>query len=188
MNTDQLANAMLHRAGVDYGKWVRPFNIAMRRARISNVDRAAMWCAQLGAESGGLQWMVEISDGSQYNGRADLGNTQPGDGPRFKGRGPIQVTGRANYTALSAWAHKHGFVPSANFFVVHPRKLAAPRYVFLGPVWYWTVARPQLNSLSDHRDIVGATRAINGGTNGLADRQYRWQHCLGLGSALLPDP
>lgn len=186
MNENELANAMLHSGGVDYGKWVGPFNVAMRRARITNVNRAAMWCAQLGSESGGLQWMEELADGSEYNGRSDLGNTQPGDGPRFKGRGPIQITGRHNYSQLSQWAHQHKFVPAGDFFVTHPRRLAWPKYVFLGPVWYWMVARPQLNRLSDNRDIYGATRAINGGLNGFDDRNYRWRHCLDMGHSILP--
>ena len=65
----------------------------LRDCDCTTVNRIAMWCAQIGHESGGLKWMQEIADGSAYEGRRDLGNTQPGDGHRFKGHGPIQVTG-----------------------------------------------------------------------------------------------
>jgi hypothetical protein len=106
---------------------------------------------------------------------------------RFKGRGPIQVTGRYNYTAVSKWAHSKGLVPTATFFVDNPAQLASDQYGFIGPVWYWTVARPGLNALCDADDVVGVTKAINGGTNGLADRKARLATCKALGAALLPD-
>jgi putative chitinase len=52
-------------------------------------------------------------------------------------------------------------------------------------VWYWTVARPGINAQSDARDIVGVTRAINGGTHGLQDRTERWNRCLAMGDRLV---
>jgi predicted chitinase len=162
------------------------FNAAMVAAGITTPLRAAHWCSQLGHESGGLRWMEEIASGSAYEGRTDLGNTQSGDGVRFKGRGPIQVTGRYNYTAVSKWAHSKGLVPTATFFVDNPAQLASDQYGFIGPVWYWTVARPGLNALCDADDVVGVTKAINGGTNGLADRNARLATCKALGAALLP--
>lgn len=163
------------------------FNAAMLQAGITTVNRAAMWCAQLGEESVGLDAMEEYASGAEYEGRTDLGNVYAGDGVRFKGRGPIQVTGRANYGALSKWAHTQGYVPTATYFVDHPTELSNDTYGFLGPVWYWTVARPTLNSASDAGDVVAATRLINGGTNGLSDRISRWNRCLAIGAALLPE-
>lgn len=188
MTAETLARAMGGSVSLErYAALLPAFTAAMREAGCTTVERAAMWCAQLGHESGGLQWMEELASGAAYEGRRDLGNVRPGDGQRFKGRGPIQVTGRHNYTALSTWAHSRGLTPSPTFFVDQPAQLASDRYGFLGAVWYWTAARQQLNALADARDINGATRAINGGTNGLDDRTTRYKRCLELGAALLPE-
>lgn len=170
-----------------YEQLVGPFNKAMRDADITNVNRAVMWCAQVGHESVGLLYSEEIADGSAYEGMEELGNTQPGDGPRFKGRGPIQLTGRNNYTQCSQWGFEQGILPSPTFFVDNPEAAASDEYLFVGSVYYWTVARPNLNQLSDNQDIEGATQAINGRYNGLEDRRARYQNCLNLGEALLPD-
>ena len=153
---------------------------ALLQCDCTTLNRIAMWCAQVGHESGGLQWMEEIADGSQYEWRTDLGNTEPGDGPRFKGRGPIQVTGRNNYGALSQWAFEQGLVPSPTFFIDDPELLSSDQFGFLGVVWYWTVAR-DMNGYADAQDIEGATRAVNGGLNGLADRTSRWNRCRAMG-------
>lgn len=187
MDVDALGQAMGGTVSRErYAALLPAFTAAMREAGCTTVERAAMWCAQLGHESNGLLWMEELASGADYEGRRDLGNTQPGDGRRFKGRGPIQVTGRHNYTECSRWAHGRGLVPSPTYFVDNPAELASDRYGFVGAVWYWSAARPQLNALADARDIVAATRAINGGTNGLPDRQLRYKRCLQLGAALLP--
>ncbi|MCH5645175.1 hypothetical protein [Gordonia sp. ABSL49_1] len=160
---------------------------AMQWANITTPDRAAMFAAQLGHESVGLKYQNEIADGSAYEWRSDLGNTQAGDGRRFKGHGWIQVTGRANHTAVSQWAYHQGIVPTPRFFVDNPVALGDDTYCWVGPAWYWTVARPQLNAMCDARDLVGVTRAINGGTNGLDDRRNRYNRCLQMGAALLPE-
>lgn len=162
------------------------FNAAMIQAGCTTVDRAAMWCAQIGHESVGLRYYREIASGAAYEWRQDLGNVYAGDGVRFAGRGPIQVTGRHNYTVLSQWAYEHGYVPTVDFFVRAPEQLETIGYGFLGAVWYWSTQRP-MNELSDALDIYGATRAINGGLNGIDDRSNRYDRCLSLGEALLPD-
>ncbi|WP_081205157.1 C39 family peptidase [Prescottella equi] len=187
MDIEVLAQAMGRTVALErYAALLPAFTAAMREAECTTVERAAMWCAQLGHESNGLLWMEELASGADYEGRRDLGNTQPGDGRRFKGRGPIQVTGRHNYTECSRWAHGRGLVPSPTYFVDNPAELASDRYGFVGAVWYWTAARPQLNALADDRNLQGATRAINGGLTGIADRSTRYQRCLDMGAALLP--
>lgn len=160
---------------------------AMRAAQITTPLRAAHWCAQIGHESAGLVYMEEIADGSAYNGRADLGNVHPGDGPRFKGSGPIQLTGRHNFGKFSEWAFAKRYVTSPTYFVDHPDLVRSdPRWGFLAASWYWTVARPNLNALADADNLDGVTRAINGGTNGIDDRRARLARCKRLGAKLLP--
>lgn len=154
---------------------------ALLQSDCTTLNRVAMWMAQIGHESGGLRWMEELADGSAYEGRSDLGNTQPGDGARYKGRGPIQITGRTNYAKLSEWAYSKQLVPTVTFFVDEPEKLASDKYGFLGAVWYWTVARPAINGMCDRADLEAVTRAINGGLNGIEDRRSRWSNALSLG-------
>lgn len=164
-----------------YGQLLPAVVESLRACECATVDRIAMWCAQIGHESGGLYYTEEIASGAAYEGRADLGNTQPGDGVRFKGRSWIQITGRSNYTRLSLWAHSKGLVPTSTYFVDHPERLAADEYAGLGAAWYWVVARPDINALADRRDLETVTRRINGGTNGLADRRERYNRALGMG-------
>lgn len=170
-----------------YTQLVGPLEIALKQAKCTTVPRISMFLAQIGAETGSLRWTEELASGADYNGRVDLGNTHAGDGPRFKGRSFIQITGRAHYAAISKWAHGMGYVPTATYFIDHPQMLADDKYAFLGPVYYWTVAR-NMNSYADRVDIRGGTYAVNGGYNNLAGRTARWNKCLSLGSALLPTP
>ena len=188
MDAQTLANAMgctLNTATAN----VADLDTALIQAGCTTVVRAAMFCAQIGHESVGLRFMEEIWGPTAaqlgYEGRADLGNNQPGDGKLFKGRGPIQLTGRANYARFGAWAKANELVADANHFVNNPAVVATSQWGFLAASWYWTVAR-KINPLADARDILGATKAINGGTNGLTDRTNRWNRCLALGNALLP--
>lgn len=186
MDAQTLATVMGNRVSMArYEELCPAFNEAMLQAGCTTERRATMWCAQIGHESGGLQWMEEIASGSAYEWRQDLGNTQPGDGVRFKGRGPIQITGRYNYGKVSEWAHGKGYVPTPTYFVDNPAELSNPRYGFLGAVWYWTVAR-DMNSFADRDDLIGATRAVNGGTTGLDDRRAYWHRAGNVGAAILP--
>lgn len=187
MDAGTLAQVMGHALPMSRYEALAPaFNRAMVAAGCTTLNRAAMWCAQLGHESGGLQWMEEIADGSAYEWRSDLGNNQPGDGRRFKGHGPIQITGRANHTAVSKWAYSKGLTSDPNLFVTNPSALGNDEYGFIGPVWYWTVARPSINAHCDNGDIVTVTKLINGGTNGLQDRISRFNRAKALGDRILP--
>ena len=191
MDTNTLAQVMGNRvSAARYAELCPAFNAAMIQAGCTTERRATMWCAQVGHESGGLQWMEEIwgptRDQLTYEGRVEgLGNTQPGDGFRFKGRGPIQITGRYNYSKVSVWAHSKGYVPTPTYFVDNPTELSNPTYGFLGAVWYWTVAR-NMNGYADIDDLRGATQAVNGGLNGLADRDAYWRRAGNAGAAILP--
>lgn len=125
--------------------------------------RLAHFMGQCAHESGGFRYMEEIASGQAYEGRADLGNTQPGDGRRYKGRGPIQLTGRANYRAFG---REVGID-----FEAHPEIVAFPSIGLMAAVRYWNSR--DLNAKADADDLLGITRAINGGTNGLDDRRQR---------------
>lgn len=183
---------------VDYATMLPGFEQALRDAQCTTPARVAMFAAQVGAESGSLRWMEELADGSEYDRYEhpsgpwqQLGNTQAGDGRRYKGRGPIQLTGRHNYGAMSEWAYAHRLtlgrreIDSPQYFVDHPERVAWKENCWLGTVWYWTKAR-DVNSFADAHDIEGATVAVNGGLHNLAGRRKRWQHCLTLGAALMP--
>lgn len=123
--------------------------------------RLAHLMAQLVHESGGFYYMEEIASGQAYEGRADLGNAQPGDGVRYKGRGPIQITGRANYRYFG---RKIGIDIESN-----PLIAAVPSIGLHLALEYWKDRR--LNALADQDDAEGITCKINGGTNGMADRK-----------------
>jgi putative chitinase len=190
MDAKTLSEAMGGTLSLDrYAALLPAFETAMRTAGINTPLRAAHFCAQLAHESVGLKYQSEIWGPTAaqltYNGRMD---NRPGtdDWSRFRGHGWIQITGRDNHTAVSKWAHGKGLVPTATYFVDHPEALGDDQHVGIGPAWYWTVARPQLNSLCDRDDVVAVTKSINGGTNGLADRQSRLARCKALGSRLLP--
>lgn len=158
----------------------------LKQAQCTNANRIAMFIAQTGHESANFQRTEEYASGAAYEGRCkDLGNCQPGDGVRFKGRSWIQITGRHNYGQFSKWAHGKGLVPSPTYFVDRPVELQDLRWAGTGAAWYWTVARSDINALSDRRDLDTVTRRINGGTNGLADRRTRYNRALALGDQLL---
>jgi putative chitinase len=95
-----------------------------------------------------------------YGGRADLGNTEDGDGWRFHGRGLIQLTGRSNYTVCGLALDK----PFADL----PELVLEPENAVLSAGWFWN--KRGLNTLADSEDWTTMTRRINGGTIGLQDR------------------
>jgi putative chitinase len=132
--------------------------------------RLAHFMAQLAHESGGFRHMEEIASGQAYEGRSDLGNDQPGDGKRYKGRGPIQLTGRLNYRNSG---RALGFD-----FENHPELVAIPSVGLLVACSYWVGRR--LNALADSDDVEGITKRINGGLNGLAERKAYLAKAKGL--------
>ena len=159
MNGEALA-AIMGCALVRADTWAPHLTEAMVRFDINTVRRQTAFLAQVGHESGRLRYVRELASGEAYEGRADLGNTEPGDGVRFKGRGLIQITGRANYRAC-------GDALGLNLLDT-PALLEAPKYAALSAGWFWDVKR--LNALADIGDFDRITRRINGGTNGMADR------------------
>ncbi len=208
-----LTAAQLSRAaGLPLGQataWLPHINGAAWRASIVNAPRWAMWLAQIGHESGGFARLVESLDYTPdalmrtwpsrythklaelhgrgavranqkaiamhvYGGR--MGN-RPGtdDGWKYRGRGLIQVTGRDNYRACGEALG----LP----LLAQPELLQEPEHAAMSAAWFWALR--SLNAAADMRDVERATRAINGGINGLADRQARYRvACSALGVML----
>ena len=136
---------------------------AMLRYEINTPLRQAHFLAQIGHESGELRYNEELASGAAYEGRGDLGNTEAGDGVRFKGRGLIQLTGRANYTSYGKAIGKD-LLSGDN-----PKQVADdPDMAVDVACWFWTTRN--LNKAADADDALKITKRINGGTKGLEDR------------------
>jgi len=138
----------------------------LKRFQVTNALRIVHFLAQLAHESDGFCAMEEYASGAAYEGRADLGNTQPGDGKRFKGRGPIQLTGRANYRAFAMWIRQYR--SDAPNFELKPELVATWPWAAWAVFYFWSTRN--LNDLADRDDLVAITKRVNGGTNGLSDR------------------
>lgn len=146
-----------------------PLNAAMQTYEINNLPRAAAFLAQLAHESGELQFMEEIWGPTAAQKRYEppstlatrLGNTEAGDGKRFKGRGPIQITGRDNY-------QRFGKLLGVDL-IANPERAALPEIGFAIAGLYWK--RKGLNALADSGNFREITRRINGGQNGAAQRE-----------------
>jgi len=154
---------------------------------IDTPARIGAFIAQTAHESANFTALTEFASGSAYEGRTDLGNTQPGDGVKFKGRGLIQITGRSNYL----WCSKSLF--KDNRLIDAPELLVVPSNAIRSACWYWTVARPTLNFICDQPEgythswrnphgvvkeygkIEWITVLINGGQNGIAERKANYE-------------
>lgn len=170
MSLDQLRAAMPY-SGDRAVVFVVPLGQAMEAHEITTPQRQAAFLAQLAHESGSLRYTRELADGSAYEGRRDLGNTEPGDGPRYKGRGLIQITGRANYRACSK-----ALFDDEQTLIDHPELLELPANAAMSAAWFWQSRG--LNTLADQGKFEAITRRINGGTNGMADRLAHWDRAL----------
>ncbi len=159
LTIDQL-NACMPYAGERAPIFLECLNHAMLEFGIDTLARQACFLAQVAHESGSLKYTLEIADGSAYEGRKDLGNTQVGDGKRFKGRGLIQLTGRANYTACGEALGRD--------LIADPSYLETPMGASRSAAWFWKDRG--LNDLADQGAFGSITKKINGGFNGLDDR------------------
>jgi putative chitinase len=143
------------------------------RFAINTPARIAAFLAQIGHESGAFRYTSEVWGPTpaqeRYEGRADLGNTQPGDGSRFRGHGLIQTTGRYNHAKTRDALASLG-CPD---FEANPDALAEPRWAALSAGWYWQ--SHGCNELADAGAFEAITRKINGGLNGQEDRLRRWE-------------
>ena len=148
-------------AAARVGSFIAPLNSAMQEFHINTADRQAAFLAQIAVESGELRYVLEIASGSAYEGRSNLGNTQPGDGVRYKGRGLIQITGRSNYDQC-------GRALGVDL-ITNPEELETKDLACRSAAWFW--ASRGLNDLADKGEFERITKRINGGTNGAQQRR-----------------
>jgi putative chitinase len=159
---------------------------------INTPKRQLCFLSQIGHESGGLFYTEELASGVAYENRADLGNTQAGDGVKYKGRGLIQITGRANYKALST-AFNEDFINNPTLLGAKNSTICTPeqlKYATLSAGWFWTSRK--LNDCADttlletivetdtanpYRTI---TKRINGGYTHYKDRILNFNKGLPL--------
>lgn len=147
-------------------------NAALDEFQINTPLRISAFIAQLAHESVGLTAFEEFASGRAYEGRKDLGNVKVGDGVRYKGRGPIQLTGRANYRQ----AGKDLGLDLEN----NPKRAMDLDVAFRIAGWFWNSRK--LNKYADVRQFDTITKRINGGFNGKEDRdRYYKKACEVLG-------
>ena len=160
-------------------EFIDPLNSAMEKFKIDTPVRVAAFIAQVAHESGCLRYVREIASGAAYDGRADLGNTKAEaiaaaaakgttPGPFYKGRGLIQVTGYDNFAACSQVLFNDRDVLTS-----HPELLESKQFACLSAAWFWWSRG--LNNYADAGLFEKITRRINGGLNGLADREGYWK-------------
>ena len=181
-------------------KWAIPLQFVCDKYEINTPERVAGFLAQCGHESGGFRftsedlhyraealtrvWPSRFPPGiaesyamqpekianRAYADRMGNGNEASGDGWKYRGRGLIQLTGADNYADFSLSAD--------NEALSDPDSVAEPELAALSAGWFWS--RNGLNALADARDIVGMSRRVNGGTNGLDDRQMRYSRLMSV--------
>ena len=163
---------ILPNAGQSAGVFVAVLNTAMVHYQIIGPKRVAAFIAQIGHESGQLKYVKEIwgptAAQAKYEGRKDLGNTVAGDGSKYRGRGLIQITGRANYMTCGEGLGLD--------LIKQPELLEKPQHACMSAAWFW--ATKGLSTLADAGLFDKITQRINGGQNGAADRQVLYARAL----------
>lgn len=143
-------------------------NQVLDEFEINTPQRIRMFLAQIGHESGQLKYVKELASGEAYEGRKDLGNTSPGDGVRYKGRGLIQITGKSNYVLLSLGLG----LP----LLEKPELLEEPANAARSAGWFWN--KKNLNALADMGLFKEITKRINGGYTHYAERYRLYQRAF----------
>lgn len=163
---------ILPNAGPVASVFVPVLNAAIVRYQIIGSKRVAAFIAQIGHESDQLKYVKEIwgptAAQARYEGRKDLGNTVAGDGSKYRGRGLIQITGRANYMACGE--------ALGIDLIKQPELLEKPQHACMSAAWFW--ASRGLNTLADAGRFDQITQRINGGQNGAEDRQALYARAL----------
>ena len=174
--TQQQLLLILPNTGSVTSVFVPVLNAAMVHYQIIGPKRVAAFIAQIGHESGQFRYVRELGS-DQYLSKYDtgslakrLGNTSEadGDGQKYRGRGLIQITGRANYKTCGE--------ALALDLLKQPELLEKPQHACMSAAWFW--ATKGLNTLADAGQFDKITQRINGGQNGAADRQALYARAL----------
>jgi len=173
MTPAELLKMMPYARPENAASFAEPLTITMAEFVIDTPRSQAAFLANIAHESGSLHYVEEIASGVAYEGRRDLGNTEPGDGKRFKGRALPQITGRDNYRACG--------IALGMDLIANPELLEQPLPAARAGGWFWKVKN--LGPLADAEKFGSVCRLWNGGFNGLDDRIQHWlriRKCLGL--------
>lgn len=150
---------------------IKDLNNCLQRFSINTAPRLRHFISQCSHESAAGRYTKELADGKKYNGRADLGNTQPGDGPKYKGAGYLQVTGRSNYQNLANALGDPRVMDGVDYVAEH--------YPWTSAGYWWSTHN--MNKLCDSGATVEqVTRRVNGGTNGLKEREAYYTICCSV--------
>ena len=154
--------AISGRAKANIVEGIVDYQYLMEEADITSGNRLNMFLAQLAHESDGFITTREYASGEAYEGREDLGNTEDGDGRKFRGRGLIQLTGRSNYSAFNQE------LPEDVDIIKYPQLVEEFPLALHAATWFWQTHK--LNEVADTGDFKRVTKRINGGYNGFQDR------------------
>ena len=160
MTKQELKRIAPYARGSNIDVYTPLLNKYMGQYGINTQARKAAFLATILHESGSLNYTEEIASGVAYEGRKNLGNSEAGDGKKFKGRGLIQLTGRYNYTVAS--------LATGIDFIKNPELLSEPENATKISCWWWH--SKGLNELADRGDFRRITRIVNGGFRGWTDR------------------
>jgi putative chitinase len=177
ISTTQLAAICPH-AGARIATFIQPVNDAMEKFGIATPRRQAAFLAQCAHESVEFLYLRELASGNAYEPPSEkateLGNSQPGDGPRFRGGGCLQITGRYNYSRCG--------IAIGVDLEADPELIELPANACMASAWFW--ATHGLNELSDKNAFGTVTHKVNGGYLGLDQRLDYWLIALKTTGAL----
>lgn len=146
-------------------------NACLVRFQINTPVRIRHFISQISHESGGGKWMKELASGDAYEGRKDLGNTEIGDGRKYKGAGFIQLTGRANYSAFAKYMNDPKIMDGVDYVALN--------YPATSAGYFWMTKK--LNTLADSgASVEDITKIVNGGLRGIEDRKIYYNRCLDI--------
>lgn len=150
---------------------LKDLNSCLDKFNINTPLRIRHFISQCSHESGCGIYIEELANGTAYENRRDLGNTCTGDGPRYKGAGYIQLTGRSNYQALANYLGDQSVMQGVDY--------VANNYPWTSAGYWWY--KNNMNTLCDSgADCITVTKRVNGGINGLADRQKYYDLCCSI--------